>query len=109
MTEVLWDAALTLLSALGLALLGGLLFGRLICPAAGPGMWIVVPARGAGEGIEHSLRALMWLRGLGLLGGQVAVADLGLTAQGRETALRLVSRWEGAVLWPADRLEELLE
>ena len=109
MTEILWDAALTLLSALGLALLGGLLFGRLFYPAAGPGVWTVVHARGEGEGLERSLRALMWLRGLGLLGGQVAVADLGLSAEGRELALRLVSRWNGAVLWPSDRLEELLE
>lgn len=108
MTGILWDAALTLLSALGLVLLGGLLFGRLLHPMTGPDVLAVVPARGAGETVERDLRALMWLRSLGLLRCQVAVADLGLNREGRELVLRLSLRWSGVVLWPADRLEELL-
>lgn len=107
--RLLFDAVLTLLSALGLALLGGLLFGRLLYPAPGPGLWVVIPGRGGGEGLERDLRALMWLRGLGLLRCRVAIADLGLTAGGRELALRLSSRWDDVVLWPARSLHELVE
>lgn len=106
--RLLWEALLTLLAALGLALLGGLLLGRLVHPVPGPGMWMIIPGRGEGETVERDLRALMWLRGLGLLRCQVAVADLGLTAQGRELSLRLVSRWPDVVLWPVGSLHELI-
>lgn len=105
---LLWEALLTLLAALGLALLGGLVFGRLVHPVPGPELWVIIPGRGGGETVERDLRALMWLRGLGLLRCQVAVADLGLTAQGRELSLKLVSRWPDVALWPAGLLYELI-
>lgn len=65
--QLLLEGCLTLLAALGLALLGGLLFGRLLRPVPGPELWTLVPGRGGGEELERDVRALMWLRGLGLL------------------------------------------
>lgn len=106
--RLLWEALLTLLAALGLALLGGLLFGRLLHPIPGPGLWVMIPGQGEGETLERDLRALMWLRGLGLLCCTVAIVDSGLTPQGRELSLRLASRWSGVVLWPAQSLDDLI-
>ena len=42
---LLWEALLTLLSALGLVLLGGLLLGRLLRPIPSDDLWILVPGR----------------------------------------------------------------
>lgn len=107
--RLLWDGLVTLLAALGLALLGGLLFGRLLRPIPGPDLWVVVPGRGGGEGLERELLALEWLCELGLLRCRVVVADLSLTVEGQELAQRLVGRWENVVLWPAQSLHELME
>ena len=51
---------------------------------------------------------LMWLRGLGLLSCPVVIADVDLTPQGWELALRLTTRWPGVVLWPVSALEEYI-
>ena len=101
--RLLWEGLLTLLSALGLAMLGTLLFGRLLRPAAGPEVFMVVPASGGGDSLERDLRCLMWLRRLGLLRCPVAVADAGLDGGGRELAARCARRWPGVrVLEPAE-------
>ncbi len=107
--RLLWEAVLTLLAAMGLALLGGLVFGRLLHPIPGPEVWVMIPGRGGGETLERDLRALMWLRGLGLLGCTVAIVDSGLTPQGRELSLRLASRWPDVVLCPAGCLQEMMD
>ena len=69
----------------------------------------MIPGRGGGETLERDLRALMWLRGLGLLCCTVAIVDSGLTPQGRELSLRLASRWPDVVLWPASSLGDLVD
>ena len=106
---VLWEGLLSLLCALGLGLLGGLLFGRLLRPLPGDEIWMLIPARGAGERLEQDMRSVMWLRGLGLLRSPVAIVDLGLTGPGRELALRLAGSQSDVVLWPGECLSELLE
>ena len=106
---LLWEALLTLLSALGLVLLGGLLLGRLLRPIPSDDLWILVPGRGEGARLEQDLRGLMWLRGLGLLWCPIAIVDVDLTREGRELALKLAARWGNVVLWPSDRLAELLK
>jgi len=104
-----WDVVLALLAGLGLALVFALTVGRLLCPVPGDSVWILVPGMGDGENLERELRGLMWLRERGLLRCPVAVADRGLSREGRELALRLVRRWPDVVLWPAKHLDELLE
>lgn len=66
------------------------------------------PGRGEGEDLEQTLRAFMWLRGLGLLDCPIIIADLGLTPKGWELALRLTARWPGVVLWPASDLPDYI-
>ncbi len=87
--------------ALGLALAAWWLFGRLLRPMPERGCQVVIPGRGEGEGLEQTIRAFVWLRGLGLLNCPLIIADVGLTPQGWELALRLAARWPGVVLWPA--------
>ena len=41
-------------------------------------------------------------------GGTVVIADVDLTPQGWELALRLTTRWPGVVLWPVSALEEYI-
>lgn len=106
--ELLLQGGLALLAALGLSLLGGLAVLRFLRPAQGDGAWLLVPGRRDGDRLELALRSLQWLRELGLLRCSIAVADVDLTREGRELALRLAARWPEVVLWPADRLEELI-
>ena len=105
----MWDVVLALLAGLGLLLPVWLAVGRLLRPAPGDRVWIIIPGRGDGETLERELRGLIWLRERGLLCCPLAVADQGLSREGRELALRLVRRWPDVVLWPAKHLDELLE
>ena len=91
---------------LGLSFLGWWLFGRLLRPIPEEQGSVLLPGRGEGDGLEQSVRAVIWLRSLGLLSCPVIIADVDLTPAGRELALRLAARWPGVVLWPADRLGE---
>ena len=102
--EVLLAAA----CAAGLGLLAWWLFGRLLRPIPRQAMYALLPGRGEGEGLEQSVRAFIWLRSLGLLSCPVVIADVDLTARGRELALRLTLRWPGVILWPAGELPEYI-
>lgn len=106
---LLYEVLLTLLCALGLALLGGLLVGRLLRPIPGGGLWVLIPGRTEGGRLEQEVRAVMWLRSLGLLDCPVAIVDVDLTREGRALAFRLLARWNGLVLWPGEHLSELLK
>lgn len=103
-----WDAALAVLCAAGLALVGCWLFGLLLSPLPGDDTCLVLPGRDGGDRLEQQVRACIWLRGLGLLSCPVVIADVGLTPQGWELALRLTARWPGVVLWPASELGDYI-
>lgn len=105
---LLWDIVLSVLCVLGLAFLGWWLFGRLLRPIPDGAMCAVVPARGEGEHLEQAVRAMIWLRGMGLLNCPVVIADTGLTPQGRELAMKLALRWPDVAVWPAGQLEEYI-
>ena len=86
------------LAALGLA---GLLWwqaGQLLRPLPAPGVTIVVSGRGDGEHLEQTLRALYWLRGMGLLRGGIVIETEELTPAGRMLAAELVRRYPAAEL-----------
>ena len=102
--EVLLAAA----CAAGLGLLAWWLFGRLLRPIPRQAMYALLPGRGEGEGLEQSVRAFVWLRGLGLLDCPIVIADVGLSARGRELALRLTMRWPEVILWPAGELGDYI-
>lgn len=100
------DVLLTAVCTLGLAFLLWWLMGRLLRPICGA--CVILPGRGMGGELEQAVRGFVWLRGLGVLNCTVIIADVDLTPQGREIALRLAARWPDVVLWPADRLDEYI-
>lgn len=102
------DVLLTALCVLGLAFLAWWLMGRLLRPIPAPGVRALIPGRGGGEELEQAVRAFIWLRGLGLLDCPIVIADVDLTPEGWELALRLTARWPGVILWPADHLADYI-
>ena len=82
--EYVWEIVLTVLCLMGLGLLVWCLMG----------------------GLEQSVRALMWLRSLGLLRCPVVIVDLGLDREGLAVAQRLALRWPVVDLYrPEDGAE----
>ncbi len=89
---MLW--CLVLAAVLTAAVCGGcLLYGRLLCPPCAAGMCAVVWAQGDGDGVEQRVRCLMWLQHCGLLCCTVAVADAGLSEEGRQLVCLLSRRY----------------
>ena len=90
--EYVWEIVLTVLCLMGLGLL-------VWCLA-------VLEGQGDGGGLEQSVRALMWLRSLGLLRCPVVIVDLGLDREGLAVAQRLALRWPVVDLYrPEDGAE----
>ena len=86
------------------------LLGVLLHPAQEAGeVLAVIPGRGDGLRLEQTVRLWVWLMELGLWSGEIVIADLGLSPEGRELALRLALRWEQVVLRPADALRDCME
>ena len=103
------EILLTAACAGGLMALLWWLFGRLIRPIPPhPGQFVLIPGRGMGDGLEQTLLAHVWLRSLGLLRCPILIADIDLTPEGRELALRLAARWPGVSLWPAGELTDYI-
>ena len=104
----MWDILLAVICMLGLALVGGWLFGLLLRPLPGGEARVVIPGRGEGEELEQQVRTFLWLRGMGLLRCPVVIADVDLTPAGWELALRLAARWPEIALWPASDLGDYI-
>lgn len=102
------DVFFSVIWILILAFLACWLFGRLLRPIPEQRVRVLIPGRGDGNDLEQSVRGLIWLRGLGLLSCPIVIADVDLTPQGWELALRLTARWPGVVLWPADHLADYI-
>lgn len=106
--DLLTDIVLAALGMLGLFFLAWWIFGRLLRPIPEQQVRALIPGRGDGDGLEQSVRSFIWLRGLGLLNCPIIIADVDLTPQGWEVALRLTVRWPGVVLWPAGHLADCI-
>ena len=102
--DVFWSA----LCAAGLALAGWWLLGRLLHPVSGEAACVLLSGRGSGLRLEQTVRAFVWLRGLGFVRCTILIADVDLDPEGRELALRLAARWPDVVLWPASRLSDYI-
>ena len=90
MTEII-QFFVILLAAFGLVSLGWLALGALLLP------WrcearLTVCARGRGEGLEQSIKGLLWLRRTGLWRGEVAIEDCGLDKDGLALARALAEK-----------------
>lgn len=112
MISVIAQTALALLAAVGLVLTGWLLLGRLLLPVGGKdgaAVCMVLPARGSGEGLEHTVAGLLWLRGGGLARFPIILADCGLDEAGLAVAGLLAQRESGVLLCPVSALAEYLK
>ena len=98
--ELWMEGTLCVLCVLGLCALAWVLLGRLLRPIPARNVRLVIAGRGEGEDLEQTVR--------GLMSCPVVIADVDLTPQGWELALRLTTRWPGVVLWPVSALEEYI-
>ena len=80
-----------LLAAFGLVSLGWMALGWLLLPGVCP-IRAVVEARGPGEGLEQTVKALLWLRRTGLWRGAVVIDDHGLDEGGAALARALAAQ-----------------
>ena len=90
MTEII-QFFLILLVALGLVSLGWLALGALLLPGC-CAVRRVVPARGGGEGLEQTVKGLLWLRHTGLWRGEIVIEDCGLDGDGAALARALAEK-----------------
>ncbi len=111
MTEVIGEIVVALLAAGGLLLLCWLLFGRMLIPAGGAGapVYAVIPASGGGEGLEHTVSGLIWLREGGMARFTIVVADCGLSEGGIAAVEALRRREPGLILCTLDDFEHHLK
>ena len=84
MTEIIQFFAV-LLAAFGLVSLGWLALGALLLPGR-CAVRVVVSARGGGEGLEQTVKGLLWLRRTGLWKGGIVIEDCGLDEGGAALA-----------------------
>ena len=103
MTEVLQCLAV-LLAAFGLVSLGWLAIGALLLPAVCPAR-MVVEAKGSGDGLEQSVKAILWLRRTGLWWGDVVIEDCGLDREGVALARALAD--QNGVEFSADDFDRI--
>ena len=79
------------LAVFGLACLLWLAYGWLLLPGGCP-VRAVVSASGSGEGLEQTIKGLLWLRRNRLWSGTVTIRDDGLNEEGLMLALALARR-----------------
>lgn len=79
------------LAVFGLACLLWLAYGWLLLPGSCP-IRAVVTASGSGEGLEQTVRGLLWLQKNRLWTGPVTIQDGGLNEEGLMLALTLARR-----------------
>lgn len=79
---------LAVFAVIGMAFLVWLAYGWLLLPGSCP-IRAVVSAAGAGEGLEQTVKGLLWLRRAGLWHGVISIQDSGLNEPGVMLALML--------------------
>lgn len=111
MTKILGEAALALLAAGGLLMLGWLLFGRLLAPVGGRGapVYAVVPVHGGGAALERTVDGLLWLQSGDFARFTIVVADFGLDESGLAAAAALARREPGVIFCSLGSLEEYIK
>ena len=71
----------------------------------GTGVHTVVSVRGSAEGLEQTLRGLVWLQQNGAVVGQIAIVDCGLDEEGRVLSRLAVKKHGNIVICRAEDLE----
>ena len=90
MTEIYQFLAI-LLAAFGLVSVSWLALGALLLPGRCAARF-VVSARGGGEGLEQTVKGLLWLRRTGLWRGEIVIEDCGLDRDGAALARALAEK-----------------
>ena len=90
MTQIFQFLA-ALLAAFGLVSLGWLALGFLLLPG-GCAARMVVDAKGGADGLEQTVKGLLWLRHSGLWRGEIVIKDCGLDEHGGLLARALGSQ-----------------
>lgn len=103
------EVILSLLAVAGTLSLSWLLFGRILTPAGNGETVSLVPGQGDGEELEQAVRGLLWLRGGGLLQGELVIVDCGLSPTGRAVAAALCMRESGVEIWSLSDLPRQLQ
>ena len=80
MTEIIQFIAI-LLAAFGLVSLGWLALGTLLLPGRCAAR-LIISIRDGGEGLEQTVKGLLWLRRTGLWRGEIIIEDCGLDRDG---------------------------
>lgn len=93
-----------LLAAFGLVSLVWLAVGALLLPGVCHAR-MVIEAKGNGDGLEQTVKALLWLRRTGLWWGEVVIEDCGLSGEG-EALARTLSEQPG-VEFSADDFDRI--
>lgn len=106
--HVIIQVIVAFLAAGGLLALGWFLFGRLLSPIAGESVFAVIPARGAGERLEHDVSGVLWLRAGGMARMTVVIVDDGLDGEGLAVANALLERDSGIRFCRRGELEDIL-
>ena len=66
---------------------------------------VLIPGVGDGTELERNVRQVLGLRDYGCV---PVIADIGLSGEGQEMALRLAQQWPEVLLCPVDCLGDLL-
>ena len=103
------EIVLATLAVIGLLSLGWSLFGRMVTPVGPDPVFAVIPARGGGEGLEQTVKGLLWLQGGEMTGFTVVMADAGLSEEGRQLADALCRQFERVQLCPLEELGRLMD
>ena len=68
----------------------------------------IISVSGSAEGLEQTLEGLLWLRENGIIIGQIAVVDCGLTQDGQILTRLLLKKYETVALQSVKGVEDWL-
>jgi len=85
------------------------LFGSLrtpVRPGENTGVTTVITVRDNGEGLEQTLKSLIWLQENGTVPGQIILADAGLNKEGKILTRLIVKKYTGVVVCNAEEVAQ---
>ena len=72
----------------------------------GTGMSTVLTVQGGAEGLEQTLKGLVWLHENGTMSGQILLVDAGLNDEGRILARLILKKYTGVAFCKAEEVTE---
>ena len=101
----MWEIFAAMLVGVGAVLAACLLPERFYRLDETGGRLVLIPGVGDGTELERNVRQVLGLRDCGYV---PVIADIGLSREGQELALRLARQWPEVLLCPADCLGDQL-